>query len=278
MRKNNKAPGNTPLIEVKSLAKKFHLKGVYVKDESVNPNSTIKDRRNFHIIKEAQRLAVDKLVIITSGSTGNSLIQLAKDTSIKIVCVVNRNLPVRVKRKLHKTAYDVIEIRSLEKKIFRAQDLIALARESADEVIWDVTNGYEEHYHSVVDEILSVIRPDYIVIPIGSGGIYINIQESLEKRGLNTQVIGVGVKNKLNSFADKLARPWTPYAKALEHYEKNEYPIYRLTEGEIKKAYRTFRNVTTCEPSSSIVFGALYKHHFKPTDTVVFINTGKIPI
>lgn len=264
----------TPLIRADIFKDQYKLKYTFVKDESKNIFGTIKDRRNFQIILEANRLKVDKLVLITSGNSGYSLINFTKGTLIKVVCLISKNLSIKTKKLLGDIAYQVIEL-NLDHKILRPEELITFAREKEDEVIWDVTNGYEENYSSLVDEVFKEIEPDYIVVPIGSGGIFIGIAETIEKRNKKTKVIGVGVQNTINSFADKLPTPWTPYSKALQYYQKLGHPIYRLTEEEIKKTYHKFQNVVDCEPTSAVVFAAPEKHKFRPDDKIVFVNSGK---
>lgn len=272
--KKEQTIGGTPLAELKNLEAQFKLKGSFVKDESKNPSGTIKDRRNLYIFQEANRLKVDKLVLITSGNNGYSLAQFAKGSSVKVVCIISRDLAPEIKNLLKTVAYQVIEL-NLNHKIMRPEELIAFAREKEDEVIWEVTNGYEENYQSVVDEIFSKIEPDYIVVPVGSGGIYLGIIQALERAKAKTKVIGIGTQNTLHSFADKLSTPWTPYAKALEHYQKLGNPIFRLTEDEVKKTYLEFKNIAPCEPSSSVVFAAIKKFKFSLNDTIVFLNSGK---
>ncbi|OGZ66136.1 MAG: hypothetical protein A3C58_00685 [Candidatus Staskawiczbacteria bacterium RIFCSPHIGHO2_02_FULL_34_10] len=273
--KINKKPGNTPLLENKNIEETFNIAKVYIKDESKNPFGTVKDRRSYDIFQEANRLKVDKLVLITSGNNGYSLSQFAKESTVKVVCVVDKNINQEIKIKLKKAVYQVLEL-NLEHKILRPEELIAFSREKEDEVIWDVTNGYEESYNNIVDEIAQKIPyPEYIVVPLGSGGVFLGIVQELERKGTKTKVIGIGSQNTTHSFADKLSTPWTPYSRALEHYEKIGHSTYRLTEQEIKETYNKFKNIITCEPSSSVVFAALEKHHFKSTDTIVFLNSGK---
>jgi threonine synthase len=275
IQKNTKLPGKTPLSKSKNLEETTGFANVFIKDESKNPFGTVKDRRNYAIFQEANRLKVDKLVLITSGNNGYSLAQFAKKSLVKIVCIVSKNLPNTIKRTLQNHAYQVLEL-NLEHKILRPEELIAFAREKEDEVIWEVTNGYEENYTGIVDEILEEIPPpNYIVVPVGSGGIFLGIIQGLELRGLATKVIGIGSQNTTHSFADKLSTPWTPYSRALEHYAKQGHEVYRLTEQEIKDAYNKYKNLVACEPSSSVVFAALQKHPFKSTDTIVLLNSGK---
>ncbi len=272
--KNDLKNLETPLLEIDIFKDSHKLKHTFVKDESKNIFGTVKDRRNFQIVQVANRLKVDKIVLITSGNNGYSLSNFTRGTTIKVVCVISKDLPVKIKKLLYDFAYQVIEL-NLDHKILRPEELITFAREKDDEVIWDVTNGFEENYFSLVDEIFKDIKPDYIVVPIGSGGIFIGVAEAIEKRGGKTRVIGIGVQNSFQSFADKLPTPWTPYSKALLHYQKMGHPIYRLTEEEIKKTYHKFQNVVDCEPTSAVVFAAPEKHKFKSDDKIVFVNSGK---
>ena len=246
----------------------------YVKDESKNPFGTIKDRRNEPIIKEAQRYFVDKLALITSGNNGHSLAQLAKGTDIKVVCVIGEDASVSMKNALEKVAFKIIPV-NLSYKIFQTEDLITFTREKDDEVIWDVTNGYEDNYQIVLREIFEKIIPDYVIVPVGSGGMYISFVNMIERTGIKTRVVGISVEMTRQSFADKLCTPWTPHEKMMQAYQRLGHPIYKLSEAEVRKTYYKFKKIVNCEPSASVVFAAPNKHFFKKTDTVVFINSGK---
>lgn len=265
--------GHTPLIPMKSLDKRFSVPKVYIKDESTNPTGTAKDRRNQFIISEAERLKVDKLALITSGNNGYSLGVLAKTIDLPIVCIVDRELPDEIKKRLESVAYQVIEV-NLQHKILRPEEVISFAREREDEVIWDVTNGYEESYRNIVGELLD-IKPDYIVVPVGSGEIFVGVVEGVQHYNLSTRVIGIGVQNTLRSFADKLHTPWTPYFRALEALQERGHSIYRLSEEEVKKTFKEFKNIVKCEPSSAVVFSVFIKKSFDINDTIVLINSGR---
>jgi len=252
-----------------------NLSAAYLFDENINKFGTIKDRRNKKVLEDAIRLHVDKLVLITSGNNGYSLSRLAKNTTIKIVCIVSRNLDNETKELLKNVSYQVIEL-NLEQKILRPEEIISIARENDQEVIWDVTNGYEESYISIVEEICRKIIPDYIMCPVGSGGIYIGIIEGVEKYCPKTKVIGIGTQSTYQSFADKLSTPWTPYARAIENKILQGHFLFRLSDEEIKKTYLQYKNIASVEPSSSIVFAAPSHFKFKPSDKIVFINSGKM--
>lgn len=251
------------------------LRRSYLYDESKNEYGTIKDRRNRHILNEATRLHIDKLVLITSGNGGYSLARMATGTGIKVVCVVSRQLDQSIKDLLATYAYQVIEL-NLDQKILRPEELITICRESDEEVIWDVTNGYEEAYVDLVREISQEIVPDYIVCPVGSGGIFVGLVEGVERYSPKTKVIGIGTREAYMSYADKLSTPWSPYTRAIENICARGHQVYRISEEQIRKVYQQFKNYGAFEPSSSVVFASLDLVKFKSTDTVVFVNTGRL--
>lgn len=264
----------TPLFQTDVFAKGFPGVLTYIKDESANPYKTIKDRRNESIISEAQRLGVDKLALITSGNNGYSLSMIAKNTDIQVTCIVSKSITGSILSRLEGVAHDVIRL-NLKDKILRPEEIIAFARERDDEVIWDVTNGYEETYGGIVNEIYSQIsKVDYIIVPIGSGGIFVGVAEQLATSFRPTTVVGVGPTAVYDSFADKLSTPWSPYTKAMVKYEKIGNTVLRVSESDIRKYYRDYRHVCNCEPSASIVFGALEHIRPKSGTTAVFVNSG----
>lgn len=247
----------------------------YLFDESENEHGTTKDRRNRMIMEEAQRLHVDKLVLITSGNNGYSLAQMARDTGIKVVCVVSRRLDEEMKALLRSVAYQVIEM-NLDQKILRPEELITVARETDEEVIWDVTNGYEDAYAAITKEIERQLKPDYIVCPVGSGGLFIGLVEGARLYVPKTKIIGIGTREAHQSYADKLSTPWTPYARAIENAAKGGHVVYRLSEQQIKDVFKKYKHYGRFEPSSAVVFAAFDVHPFKQSDTVVLINSGKL--
>lgn len=264
----------TPIIKIDAFARKYPGVHMYIKDESANPHGTIKDRRNEIIVKEALRLGVDKLTLITSGNNGFSLSKLTKGTGIKVTCIMGKNVSEDIYNRLSEVAYQVIKI-NLQDKILRPEEIVSFARERDDEVIWDVTNGYEESYGIVVNEILAKVPDvDYIVVPLGSGGVFVGMAEQLSRSNHLAKIIGIGPKANYDSFADKLSTPWSPYTKAIEGYERRGHTVIRLSESEIRKMYLNCRNICNCEPSASIVFAAPDHFKFKKGDTVVFVNSG----
>jgi len=264
--------GKTPLRKINSLGKRYNVQNIFIKDESKNPFGTFKDRVSEFIINKAVNERVDKLVLITAGNAGYSLSQFAKGTRIKVICVIDKTVEAAAKQKLRTTAYKVIEV-NLSKGILKPEQVISLARENDTEVIWDVTNGYHEAYESIIKEIKGK-KPDYIVVPVGSGGAFVGLYNGIKKYNLKTKLIGIGVKEKYHSFADKLWTPWTPYQSKIKAIVKMGHKYIELSEGEVKRAYEGFKDIVPCEPSSTVVFAVFSKLTFNKYNRIILINSG----
>ena len=264
--------GNTPLIKNQELCQKFGFSNLLIKDESRNPFGTFKDRRSELVIKRAIDEQIDKLVLITSGNSGYSLARFSQETGIKIVCIIDKNLKESIRRYLKKYS-TLIEV-DLSEKILKPEEIISLARQSDEEVIWDVTNGFHEAYERIIEEIKTE-NPNFIILPIGSGEAFVGFYNGIKKFGLKTKLIGVKVKDKWHSFADKLHTPWTPYKSKIQSILKEGHQILIIEEDEIKKAYNECSTILDIEPSSAVVFGVLPKIKCKKDDKIILINSGR---
>ena len=261
------------LVRIPAFCDRFNLHNLFVKDESKNPYGTWKDRRSEMIISGASTKSIDKLCLITSGNAGYSLAKYAQKTDIKIVPIVDVNLPASIKQSLKYVCEKTIEL-DLQEKILTTEEIVFSARENNQEIIKDVTNGFEEAYATIIEEI-KFNNPDYIFCPIGSGEGFVGLFGGIQKAKLKTKLIGVRPNTNI-SFADKLNRPWSPYDKAIESILKlGTHDVIRLSEEEIRSAFEFAKNFINCEPSSSIAIGALSKFQFKKNENIIIINSGK---
>ncbi|MEW6610519.1 MAG: PLP-dependent lyase/thiolase [Patescibacteria group bacterium] len=264
--------GNIPLIKEKYFCKKFGLPNLFIKDESKNPFGTYKDRRSEAIVKKALDEHIDKLALITSGNAGVSLAKFANGSNLKVVCIVDKKLPATIYKKLVAVSYKVIQV-DLSSRILKPEEVISLARETNEEVIWDVTNGWHEAYEDIIKEIKDG-RPNFLITQVGSGEAFVGLFNGIKKYKLNTTLIGVAPKSS-PSFADKLHTPWTPYAQKMRSIFWHKHKVIRLSEEETKQAYSLAKKHIKCEPSSAIVFGVLPDLKIKKEDKIIVINSGK---
>jgi len=264
---------HTPLRKIQPLCNFFGQPNLLIKDESVNPTGTHKDRRSQFIIKKATELGVDKLVLITAGNSGNSLLHAAIGTGLQTVCIIDRSIQASIKKQLNHLAYLVIET-DLSSDILTIEKTIAMAREHEREVIWDVKNGYHEAYLPIVDEIKSA-NPAYVITPVGSGELFVGIYYGLKDAGLKTKLIGIGV-NDLNSIADKLHTPWTPYEKIIGKITAEGHQFIRLDEPVVKATVKQMgRFSLNSEASALVAFAAFDIFNMTRGETIVYVNSGK---
>ncbi len=268
---NNKSR-STPLIKNQELCEKFGFANLLIKDESKNPFGTWKDRRSEIILNKAKDEQVDKLVLITSGNAGYSLAKFSQNSGIKIICIVDKDLKKTIKDKL-KQYSKIIEM-NLSEKILKPKEVISLAREKDEEVIWDVTNKFHRGYEKLIEEVKEA-NPNFIILPMGSGEAFVGFYNGIKKHKLNTKLVGVGVKDKWHSYADKLHTPWTPYKSKIRSILKEGHKLIKLDEEEIKKAHKQNSTILDTEPSSSVVFGALPKLKIDRNNKIILINSGK---
>jgi threonine synthase len=274
--------GRTPLVSCLQLQSLCGLPNLLVKDESRNPFGTFKDRRNAVAIKRALEAHVNKLALVTSGNSGYSLAKLAEGTGLKVVCIVDEKIDQRVKESLTKCAYHVSEI-DLQSNIFLPEDVVRLAREDVGETIWDVTNGYENAFESIVEELRKE-NPEWLITPVGSGEAFVGLYEGLRRRKMRTKLVGVGVHSLCDhqlslhagpSIADKLYTQYTPYKARIEAILRDGQYYVQLSDEKIRKAYERVRDLVSCEPSAATAFGALSELNIDKESRVIVVNSGK---
>jgi threonine synthase len=245
---------------------------VLIKDESKNPFGTYKDRLSEKVIKEALKKRVSKIILITSGNAGYSLAKYADGAGIKIICVIDKKDSNSVKSSLRSLS-KVIEV-DLMRKIYTQDEILELVKEKANETIWNGIDNFYKVYADIVKEIKQE-KPDYMVVPVGSGDAFMGIYEGIKEYGLRTKLIGVGVKKGYRSYADKLWSIWIPSDEKIKKIVNNGNEYYELSEEEIKSLYQKYKNKFEVEPSSSVVFGVFLRKQFLKSDKIILINSGK---
>ncbi len=66
--------GKTPFLRVDGLGKTFGFENVWIKNDSLNPSASLKDRASFLVVAEANRLSEP---VVVTASTGNAASALA---------------------------------------------------------------------------------------------------------------------------------------------------------------------------------------------------------
>ncbi|MBK8467583.1 MAG: PLP-dependent lyase/thiolase [Chloracidobacterium sp.] len=299
----------TPLLQLKGVN---NFRNLYVKDESVHPNGTFKDRLSW---KAAQRYPKDCVFgVISYGNTAISLTRLIKDgnTSNEVVVFVPKGFETwtfgpsslgstiganDILKELE-TYANVIPI-EFNAGLLTDNDLIDLATEHNlnTKNFVNITEGID--IPAYVDIIIEVVEqlgkvPDVCIVPYGAGILCNELKDYLGQFGSGL-VIPVAVASP-NSMARMLFGPiWLDVNQlklggvAFSRHNtpdrtgavRTPYPVFRVEEEEILNGLQIAEKFgISAEPSGAAGFGILQRLcQIDPSidpenDLIVVINTG----
>ena len=193
--------GNTPLVELTNIEKKFDLKARLVaKVEFFNPGGSVKDRIALAMIEDAERKGLinkDTLIIEpTSGNTGIGLAMVCASKGYHIIICMPETMSVE-RRKLMK-AYGAELVLTDGSKGMKGA--IAMANEIAERnpnsfIPSQFTNKVnpETHYKTTGREIFHDLdgKVDIFVAGVGTGGTISGVGKFLKEQNKNIKVIAV---------------------------------------------------------------------------------------
>lgn len=179
----NIGAGMTPLLRADSLAEKFGLKNVYIKNDSVNPTFSFKDRPAGVAVSKAKEFGMKK---VGCASTGN----LASATAAH---AAKGNMPC------HVFAPSSIEMAKIAQALSYGADFIAvdgtyddanrIAAQAGDRLNIGIVNINMRSYYVEgsktlayeVAEQLDWNTPDHLIVPVGSGAMLNAICKGFEE-------------------------------------------------------------------------------------------------
>ena len=193
--------GNTPLLELVHLEKKYDLKAKLLgKMEYLNATGSVKDRIAKAMIEDAEARGVLKegSVIIepTSGNTGIGLASVGTSKGYRVIIVMPETFSIE-RRKLIK-AYGAEIVLSEGGKGMKGA--IAKANELAEEIPnafipaqFDNPANWKAHYDTTGPEIWndSDGKVDYLVAGVGTGGTITGTGKFLKEQNPDVKVVAV---------------------------------------------------------------------------------------
>ena len=298
--------------------KKIELPGfkqVFVKDESVNPTGTHKDRMAWEIVCQYRNFLMAKKMGLVAGplpqfsiiSSGNAAIALAyflkKFNLPKPKILIDDDIPRKIRNYLEKQHCEIY-VTDLGKKPLTSQEILILTNNpngidiTSNEGLDPNIMFYDWMSFEIINE-----APDYILVPFGTGSVYANICNIIKeelwkvskndprlkvdiKKLRNCQIIGATV-NLPNSKAYMLYSPHLPFTQFNEQwlnfskefgYIGKLSNVYLVTEEAIQEAFELLSSQgINCEPSGAAGLAFLLEHKYKfPQDKkILIINTGK---
>jgi cysteine synthase B len=177
--------GNTPLVELRSLAPKPSVR-VYAKLEGQNPTGSIKDRIAKAMLHYARLEPGAHIIEPTSGNTGISLALICKLRGYRLTCVMPENATEERKRLLELYGAEIVYSPGEEGSngaVRLAQEIVE--RDPSLFMPFQYANeaNPRAHYEGTGAEIVEALdRVDVLVAGLGTGGTLMGAGARLRER------------------------------------------------------------------------------------------------
>jgi len=298
--------GGTPIYRNKTLSRELQINDLYIKDDTVNPTSSLKDRASALVVK----MALDKRVkAITCASTGNaasSLAGICASVGLKCYIFVPKTAP---KAKIAQLLMYEAEVFAVDGSY---DDAFDLSIEATKKFGWYNRNtGYNpftiEGKKTVSLEIanqLSFNIPDKVFVPVGDGciisGVYKGFYDlmkigaikkipkliAIQAKGSNAIYLAMKKGDKIerispNTIADSISvgRPRNG-EMAISHIRASNGWVEVVSDEQILNAMSILAKRTGifAEPAGATAFAGLLKmsreKRLKSDESVVVLVTG----
>ncbi|MEM3684538.1 MAG: threonine synthase [Conexivisphaerales archaeon] len=238
--------GNTPIVKSINYANRIGLKNLFLKNESLNPTWSFKDRFASVALSKAKEHGAKAVVASSSGNHGSSIAAYAARASIPCIIFALDNSPEQMLKQI--TAYNAkvitspsVESRwSMMKRCVTELGLYPLTTYTP----FPTGNPYGvEGYKTIAYEIFFQLKsvPDYICMPVGYGeGLY-----GVWKGFKELNILGLSDKLPRMISAESVygAPLYNSYSKGLDRVERVSY----------RGPYTSFSIATTVTGLQSLV-------------------------
>jgi len=213
--------GNTPIVKVNNVGP--DNQNIYVKCESFNPLSSVKDRLAIAIIEDAEKNGLIKpgqtVIEATSGNTGIALAMVCAAKGYPFVATMVETFSIERRRIMKALGAKVILTPAAE----RGTGMVKRAEELAKEHGWFLARQFENqanpeyHRNTTAPEILRAFagkQLDYFVSGWGTGGTITGTGEVLKTARPNIKIIGTEPENAAllsgQEWQPHKIQGWTP--------------------------------------------------------------------
>lgn len=193
--------GNTPLMELTELEKRFHLKArLFAKLESFNATGSTKDRAALRMIQDAEEngLLKEGSVIIepTSGNTGIGLAAAGAARHYRVVIVMPDTMSEERRKLMRAYGAELVlseGAKGMAGAIAMAEKLHGEIPDSWIAGQFENPSNWRAHYETTGPEIWRDLdgRADILVSAVGTGGTITGTGRYLKERNPDLKVIAV---------------------------------------------------------------------------------------
>ena len=175
--------GFTPLIHARNLGKALGLPNLYIKNDTVNPTWSFKDRVVAIASSRARELGYEKLACASTGNLANSVSAHAAAAGMEAVVLIPDDLEAG--KVLGSSIYNPTLV-----KVHGNYDAVnRLCAELAGSRNWAFVNVNVRPYYAEgsktlgfeVAEQLGWRAPDHCVVPIASGSLFVKIRKGFNE-------------------------------------------------------------------------------------------------
>ncbi len=177
------APGFTPLVRAERLGRVLGLRHLYLKNDTRNPTWSFKDRVVAVALAAARQFGFQVLSCASTGNLANAVAAHAAKAGLRAVVFIPKGLE---RAKVVTTAVyrpTVVEVEGTY------DDVNRLCLEIGEEHRWAIANVNLRPYYSEgaktlafeVAEQLGWRAPDRVVVPVGSGNMFVKIHKGFEE-------------------------------------------------------------------------------------------------
>lgn len=164
--------GHTPFYKSEQLSNYYGL-NIFVKNDTLNPSGSLKDRASYLMVAEANRLGIDEIVTASTGNAASALACIAASANKKAVIMVPESAPEAKLVQILQFGAKLIKIKGTYDDAFK----ISLEYSKIKNVL-----NRNTAYHPFTIEGKKTVgleiyiqnfqkAPDVILIPVGDGVI-----------------------------------------------------------------------------------------------------------
>jgi threonine synthase len=165
--------GGTPLYAAPRLGERIGIHNLYLKDETVNPSASTKDRAGAVTLRRAMDIGAGVVSVASTGNAGSSLACLAAAVGLRAVVFVPEDAPAAKLTQSLSFGATVFAVRG------SYDDAFDLCLKASDEFGWfNRSTGYNPYTREgkktcayEIWEALGGRVPDRIVVPTGDGNL-----------------------------------------------------------------------------------------------------------
>ena len=204
--------GNTPLYEEPRLAEMLGLGRLYVKDDGLNPTSSLKDRASAMAVAKAKEAGKDIIACSSTGNAASSLAGNAAAAGMKTYISVPSRAPKGKVAQLLTFGATVVSVQGNYEETFE------LSSKAIDRWGWYNRNAAVNPYLSEgkktvsleICEQLQWKAPDYIAVAVGDGCTIGGVWKGLK------DLYAIGFIDKLPRLISCQAEGCCPLNRAIE--------------------------------------------------------------